>query len=66
MGAYSPVPFISDAVRDEALERIIRPVAAGLVKEGLPFTGILYGGLILTEECTEGDRVQCPFRRSGD
>ena len=50
MGAYSPVPFISDAVRDEALERIIRPVAAGLVKEGLPFTGILYGGLILTEE----------------
>ncbi|MDE6339335.1 MAG: phosphoribosylamine--glycine ligase [Muribaculaceae bacterium] len=50
MGAYSPVPFISDAVREEALERIIKPVAAGLVKEGVPFTGILYGGLILTKE----------------
>ncbi len=50
MGAYSPVPFISDDVRNEALERIIRPVAAGLVKEGAPFTGVLYGGLILTKE----------------
>lgn len=50
MGAYSPVPFISDEVRDEALEHIIRPVAAGLVKEGVPFTGVLYGGLILTKE----------------
>lgn len=50
MGAYSPVPFISDEVRNEALERIIKPVAAGLVKEGVPFTGVLYGGLILTKE----------------
>lgn len=50
MGAYSPVPFISEDVRKEALERIIRPVAAGLVKEGAPFTGVLYGGLILTKE----------------
>lgn len=50
MGAYSPVPFIGDEVREEALERIIKPVAAGLVKEGVPFTGILYGGLILTKE----------------
>lgn len=50
MGAYSPVPFISDAVREEALERIIKPVAEGLVKEGVPFTGVLYGGLILTKE----------------
>lgn len=50
MGAYSPVPFISEDVRNEALERIIRPVAAGLVKEGAPFTGVLYGGLILTKE----------------
>lgn len=50
MGAYSPVPFINDAVREEALERIIKPVAEGLVKEGVPFTGVLYGGLILTKE----------------
>lgn len=50
MGAYSPVPFISDAIRAEALEKIIKPVAKGLVNEQVPFTGVLYGGLILTED----------------
>lgn len=50
MGAYSPVPFISAEVEKEALEKILKPVARGLAKDGVPFTGILYGGLILTEQ----------------
>lgn len=50
MGAYSPVPFISEKVRDEALEKIMKPAAAAMVEEGCPFTGVLYGGLILTSE----------------
>lgn len=50
MGAYSPVPFISKEVRDEALEKIMKPVAKALVAEGAPFCGVLYGGLILTAE----------------
>lgn len=50
MGAYSPVPFITDDIKQQALKEIIRPVAQGLVKEGIPFKGVLYGGLILTEE----------------
>lgn len=50
MGAYSPVPFIGDDVKERALREIMEPVARGLVSEGNPFTGILYGGLILTEE----------------
>lgn len=50
MGAYSPVPFITEDIRNEALEKIIKPVAAGLEKEGVPFTGVLYGGLILTAD----------------
>lgn len=50
MGAYSPVPFIGDDNKKRALEEIMKPVAEGLVKEGNPFTGILYGGLILTED----------------
>ncbi len=50
MGAYSPVPFISEAVRDEALTRIMIPAAKGLMSEGSPFVGVLYGGLILTKE----------------
>ncbi len=50
MGAYSPVPFITDEIRDNALANIIRPVAEGMVKEGIPFLGVLYGGLILTKD----------------
>ncbi len=50
MGAYSPVPFIGEDVKQRALKEIMEPVAKGLVSEGNPFTGILYGGLILTED----------------
>lgn len=50
MGAYSPVPFITDEIRERALGEIMKPAAAALVKEGVPFKGVLYGGLILTEE----------------
>ena len=47
MGAYSPVPFVTTETRQTALETILRPVAEAMVKEGVPFTGVLYGGLIL-------------------
>lgn len=50
MGAYSPVPFIGEDVKERALKEIMEPVAKGLVSEGNPFTGILYGGLILTAD----------------
>lgn len=50
MGAYSPVPFISDEVRRKALEEILIPAAEGMVAEDAPFTGVLYGGLILTAD----------------
>lgn len=50
MGAYSPVPFITDEIIATALKKVMKPAAEGLVSEGIPFTGILYGGLILTNE----------------
>ena len=50
MGAYSPVPFITQDIIDCAVKTIMEPVAKALVNEGLPFTGILYGGLILTAD----------------
>lgn len=49
MGAYSPVPFITEDIRLQALDGIMVPAAEAMVKEGTPFRGILYGGLILTE-----------------
>lgn len=50
MGAYSPVPQIPAAVRDETLAKIVRPAVDAMAQEGIPFTGILYAGLILTED----------------
>ena len=50
MGAYSPVPFVTDEIRERALNEIIIPTAKALVAEGAPFKGLLYGGLILTED----------------
>ncbi len=50
MGAYSPVPFITEEVKETALKNIMQATAEAMVKEGVPFTGVLYGGLILTDE----------------
>lgn len=50
MGAYSPVPFITDEIREKALREIIQRTADGMVAEGVPFKGVLYGGLILTKD----------------
>ncbi|PIC57464.1 phosphoribosylamine--glycine ligase [Sporosarcina sp. P12(2017)] len=50
MGAYSPVPQISDAIVQEAYDRVVVPTVEAMTEEGIPFTGILYAGLILTEQ----------------
>lgn len=50
MGAYSPVPQISDAEVEQAVQTILLPMAEGLAKEGCEYTGILYAGLIQTAQ----------------
>lgn len=50
MGAYSPLPFISEEDERYALERIMRPVAEAMADEGCPFEGVLYGGLMKTPQ----------------
>jgi len=50
MGAYSPPPAFSDALRDEVMARCVRPVLAELARRGAPFRGVLFAGLMLTEE----------------
>ncbi|MCS0543810.1 phosphoribosylamine--glycine ligase, partial [Aeromonas veronii] len=49
MGAYSPVPQISDSTVQEAVETIINPTVKAMKAEGRDFTGVLYAGLILTD-----------------
>lgn len=50
MGAYSPVPQISEAVIEETFGTIVDPVIGAMAAEGTSFTGILYAGIILTED----------------
>lgn len=50
MGAYAPVPHLPQSVVDTAVETIVKPVLKGMMAEGRPYLGILYCGLILTED----------------
>lgn len=49
MGAYSPLPFITNEDYEYALNEIMIPTAKAMVKEGVPFKGVLYGGLMKTQ-----------------
>ena len=50
MGAYSPAPVVTDALAREIMETIIQPTLKGMAAEGRPYTGVLYAGLMITEE----------------
>lgn len=50
MGAYSPVPQISENVVSNTYELIVKAAVDAMEQEGTPFNGILYAGVILTEE----------------
>jgi phosphoribosylamine---glycine ligase len=49
MGAYSTDDILGPELEQDVLKRIIRPVISGMKKEGFPFKGILYAGLMLTK-----------------
>ena len=48
MGAYSPAPVLTPLLEGEALERIILPTVQAMAAEGMPYSGVLYAGLMLT------------------
>jgi phosphoribosylamine--glycine ligase len=50
MGAYSPPPALTPAIEADAMARIIQPTLAEMARQGTPFRGILYAGLMLTAE----------------
>jgi phosphoribosylamine---glycine ligase len=49
MGAFSPTPLVTPALEDTVMERIILPTARAMRRDGRPFKGVLYAGLMLTE-----------------
>ncbi len=50
MGAYSPAPVVTHAVRARVLKEVIEPALAGLKKDGIEYTGFLYAGLMISRD----------------
>ena len=48
MGAYSPAPVVTPEVHDKAMREIILPTVQGMAADGIPYTGFLYAGLMIT------------------
>jgi len=50
MGAYSPAPVVTPNVHARVMHEIIQPTIAGMAKDGVPFTGFLYAGLMIDSQ----------------
>jgi phosphoribosylamine--glycine ligase len=47
MGAYSPAPVVTPQVHARVMREVIQPAIAGMAKDGTPYTGFLYAGLMI-------------------
>lgn len=61
MGAYSPVPSVSGEMYGRILQDIIAPTIKGLEKEGHPYEGVLYTGLMITPDGPKVLEFNCRF-----
>lgn len=50
MGAYSPAPVLDHLLREKAMKEVMIPAVQGMAKEGTPFKGILYAGLMVDKD----------------
>ena len=50
MGAYSPAPVVTEEIYSKVMKEIISPTIDGMTKDGIPFTGFLYAGLMITKK----------------
>lgn len=50
MGAYSPAPVVTPAVHERAMQEVILPTLRGMKADGIPYTGFLYAGLMITPD----------------
>jgi len=64
MGAYSPAPVVTPTIHAKAMREIIKPTVEGMAKDGIPYTGFLYAGLMISPN---GDVKTLEFNcRMGD
>ena len=61
MGAYAPAPIFTADLMHQAVESILKPAVDGLRKEGTPFVGVLYAGLMLTQNGIYALEFNCRF-----
>jgi phosphoribosylamine--glycine ligase len=61
MGAFAPTPFVSTELLADVKIRIIKPVLDGMRNEGHPYRGVLYVGLMLTEDGPKVLEFNCRF-----
>ena len=61
MGAYAPVPKIDDHLVTDIEHRVLRPVVAALRREGITYRGVIYAGLMLTEDGPQVLEFNCRF-----
>ncbi len=48
MGAYSPAPIVTDEIHQRVMDEIINPTLKGMADDGMPYTGFLYAGLMIS------------------
>ncbi|MFH1761662.1 MAG: phosphoribosylamine--glycine ligase, partial [bacterium] len=61
MGAYAPVPIVSDEFLTQVEKSIISPTIRGMAEEGCAYTGLLYAGLMITEMGPKVIEFNCRF-----
>lgn len=61
MGAYTPAPVFDAAMEARAMREIVRPTIAALAKEGCPYRGVLYVGLMITATGPRVVEFNCRF-----
>ncbi|MGZ8271545.1 MAG: phosphoribosylamine--glycine ligase, partial [Methylophilus sp.] len=52
MGAYSPAPIVTPEIHARIMREVIRPTIEGMAKDGIPYTGFLYAGLMISPDGT--------------
>jgi phosphoribosylamine--glycine ligase len=52
MGAYSPAPVVTPEVHERVMREVVEPTVRGMIADGIPFTGFLYAGLMISADGT--------------
>jgi phosphoribosylamine--glycine ligase len=61
MGAYSPVPFVDDATAERIRTDVVEPTIRAMADEGVPYRGVLYAGMMLTDAGPRVLEFNCRF-----